>query len=111
MKHGRKITVLVLEPAKDPYVSEIEDSLTSLQSMVGGYIQVIYPFDDPVALIANEEGKLLGLPWNRPLVDNEGFIYDVVVGTFLVTGLTEDNFGSLSQELIEKYTQYFRQRF
>lgn len=37
----------------------------------------------------NEEGKLLGL------------------GDFLVTGLTEENFGSLSDELIEKYTKFF----
>lgn len=111
MKHRSKITVLVLEPDKEPYVKEIENNLESLQSMVGGYIQALYPFDDPVALIANDEGKLLGLPWNRPLVDNDGFIYDVIVGTFLVTGLTDDNFGSLSQELIKKYTEYFKMRF
>ena len=58
--------------------------------------------------ICNEEGKLIGLPWNRPLFDEDGNLYDVIVGTFLVAGLTEDNFGSLSDEQIDKYTEVFR---
>ncbi len=106
-----KITVLVFEPGKEPYVKEIEDKLERLQAMVGGYIQALYPFDDSVAIIANEEGKLLGLPWNRPLTDDEGVIYDIIAGTFFITGLTEDNFGSLSEELIEKYKHKFKRRF
>lgn len=35
-------------------------------------------------------------------------MYDYVVGTFLIVGLTEDDFGSLSDEMIEKYTRMFR---
>ena len=79
--------------------------------MVGGYIQALFPYDDPVALICHEEGKLIGLPWNRPLRDDEGMIYDIIAGTFLVTGLTEDNFGSLPQGMIEKYSEIFREGF
>ena len=108
---NRKITVLVVKPRRKPYVMEIEDSLENLQNMVGGYIQALFPYDDPVALICHEEGKLIGLPWNRPLRDDEGMIYDIIAGTFLVTGLTEDNFGSLPQELIEKYSEIFREGF
>lgn len=67
------------------------------------------PFDDRhVVLIANEEGKLLGLPWNRPLYDEYGRIYDIIAGTFILAGLTEDDFGSLSDEMIEKYTAMFQ---
>ena len=69
-------------------------------------IQALYI--DDVALICNEEGKLIGLPWNRSLFDEEGNLYDVIAGTFLVVGLTEDDFGSLSDEQIEKYTEMFR---
>lgn len=57
--------------------------------------------------ICNDEGKLLGLPWNRLLFDEEGHIYDILVGTFLVVGLTEDDFGSLSEEQIQRYTGVF----
>ena len=99
--------VLLVKPKKKPEVVEIEGSLESLQKMVGGYIEVTYPFDDPVGLIMNEEGKLLGLPSNRALKDSNGRIYDIIAGDFLITGLTEENFGSLSDELIEKYTKFF----
>ena len=53
--------VLKLEPGEHPKELEITDSLESMQSIVGGIIQAIYPFEDTVALICNEEGKLLGL--------------------------------------------------
>lgn len=43
----------------------------------------------------------------RLLKDNKGKIYDIIFGDFLITGLTEENFGSLSDELIEKYTKFF----
>ena len=105
------IKILIVEPGKAPYAAEIPAGLESLQKLVGGLIQALYPFDDPVAVIANDEGKLLGLPWNRPLFDEEGNIYDILVGTFLVTGLTEDDFGSLTDEQIQKYTEVFRMHF
>ena len=55
--------ILVVEPTKDPYVKEIDGSLTSMQAIVGGFIQAVEPFEDPnVLLLCNEEAKLLGLP-------------------------------------------------
>lgn len=50
---NEKITVLVVEPEKAPYEKTIDAGLSSLQQEVGGYIQAVYPFDDPVALICN----------------------------------------------------------
>lgn len=101
------IKVLVIEPEKKPAVREIEDSLESLQGIVGGYIECIYPFDDPVGIICNDEGKLNGLPLNRALRDKRGNVYDVISGTFIVAGLTEDDFGSLSDDLLRKYAARF----
>ena len=100
-----------MEPWKRPYAAEIPAGLESLQKMVGCLIQAVYPFEDAVALICNDEGKLLGLPFNRPLYDEDGEIYDILVGTFLVVGLTEYDFGSLSEEMIEKYTDVFSRGF
>ena len=45
--------VVVVEPKKKPEVREIGDSLESMQKIVGGLIEAVYPFDEPVALIAN----------------------------------------------------------
>lgn len=104
----QKLRVLVVEPGQPPAVQEIDGSLESMQRLVGGYIQAVYPFDDPVALICNEEGKLLGLPMNRTLRDERGVPYDIVCGTFFLAGIAEDDFASLTDRQIEKYTDYYR---
>lgn len=102
------IHILVVEPEKQPYAKEIPSSLESLQHEVGGCIQATYPFAEPVALICDEEGKLNGSPLNRALRDNEGHIYDIMAGTFLVVGLGDDDFTSLSPELMQKFTERFK---
>lgn len=99
---------LRIKPMCRPEVIEIDGSLESLQKEVGGMIQATYPWDDKVALICNDEGKLMGLEFNRPLYNADAQMYDYVVGTFLIVGLTEDDFGSLSDEMVEKYTRMFR---
>ena len=104
-----KMTVLVVEPMKEPYVKEIAPGLHSLQAEVGGDIGAAYPFRDPVALVCNDEGKLIGLDLNRGLRDENGELYDIMAGTFLVVGLGEEDFASLSPELAQKYMEHFRQ--
>ena len=104
-----KMTVLVVEPRKEPYVKEIDPGLHSLQAEVGGDIGAAYPFRDPVALVCNDEGKLIGLDLNRGLRDENGELYDIMAGTFLVVGLGEEDFASLSPELAQKYMEHFRQ--
>lgn len=106
---GGSLTVLLVEPNAHPRVVEITTRLDDLQQAVGGDIQAIYPFDDNVSLIMNEEGKINGLPLNRALRDENHEVYDIIAGSFLVTGLTEDDFGSLSKEQISKYEDMFHQ--
>lgn len=103
-----KLTVLVVEPMKEPYVKEIDPGLHALQAEVGGDIAASYPFDDPVGLVLNDEGKLIGLDLNRSLRDEHGEIYDIVAGTFLVVGLGPESFSSLSPDMIQKYTEQFK---
>lgn len=102
------ITVLVVEPGKRPYTKKIEPGLKSLQREVGGHIEGVYPFPEPVAIVCLESGKLDGCPLNRALRDETGAIYDVIAGTFLVVGLTEEDFGSLSPELLQTFSQRFQ---
>ena len=101
------ITVLVVPPQDVPYVKQIDPGLKSLQQEVDGWIEAVYPFEDPVAIICNEEGKMIGMTPNRALYDEDGQVYDIVAGQFLVVGLTEDNFGSLTEEQIKKYSDRF----
>ena len=103
-----KITVLVIEPEKKPYVKEIDNALESLQREVGGYIQAVYPWSVPCGLVCWEEAKLYGAPLNRALRDENGEVYDIIAGIFLIAGLTEDDFGSLSEEYIQRFSELFR---
>ena len=98
------MNVLIVEPEKTPREAEIGSGLKAMQDIVGGYIEATYPYDDPVALVCNEEGKLTGLPLNRKIED-----YDIIAGTFFICGLSEDNFDSLPPDLMEKYKDKFAQ--
>lgn len=94
--------VLIVEPGKHPYEAEIDSGLESLQKTVGGYIEAIYPFEDLVALICDEESKMKSnTQWNRILGR------DVIKGTFFLCGIEGENFGDLPDELMQKYKEFF----
>ena len=99
--------VLVVEPKKAPYVKEVGEELPDLQKEVGGFIEAVYPFEDDAAIICNEEGKQKNLELNRALFDRDGEVYDIIAGTFLITGTREDSFGSLSPEQIDRYSRRY----
>ena len=48
-----KMKVLVVRPMELPAVQEIDHTLSAMQELVGGTIQAVCPFDDPVALVCN----------------------------------------------------------
>ena len=62
-----KISVLLVEPNKYPKMIEIDDTLEAMQVVVGGNIEEYMPFEDEVAIVCHEEGKLIGLPPNRAI--------------------------------------------
>ena len=101
--------VIVVEPQKTPVVREIDPGLEAMQKIVGGSIEAVYPFEDPVALICNEEGKLLGLPMNRALRDDDGAVYDIISGTFFLCAAPPDSdrFESLSDQQMKMYMDRF----
>lgn len=102
-----EIHVLLVKPYAYPERITIQPELENLQQLVDGFIEATYPFDDPVAIICNEEGKINGLPMNRALYDGSGNVCDVIAGNFLVVGLGEEDFTSLSDELMQKYEKRF----
>ena len=99
------MNVLVVEPGFLPYEKEISDSLNSdehlraLQEIVGGWIEAIYPYDEEVAIVCNEEGLINGLPFNRSVPGGYGGVF----GTFFICGLSEDSFCSLPPDLMERF--------
>ena len=98
--------VLVVEPQKPCRVQEIE-SLADMQQLVGGDIEAVYPFQELVAVVCNADGKALGLPMNRPLLDKDYLPYDIIRGTFFVAGLGQEDFISLTDEQIQRYKSLY----
>ena len=101
--------VVVVEPKKKPTAQDIGSDLESMQKIVGGPIEAVYPFDEPVALICNEEGKLLNLPLNRALRDDEGNVYDIISGTFFLCAAPtdSDHFAGLTDQQVKTYLERF----
>ena len=105
----KTLDVLLVEPGQYPRMTSIGSDLHSLQKAVGGDIEAIYPYDDPIAIVCAEEGKINGEPLNRAIRDEDNDIVDIIAGTFFVCGLGEEDFASLSKELQEKYEDKFHQ--
>ena len=101
--------VVIVEPKKKPMVQDIDSGLESMQKIVCGSIEAVYPFDEPVALICNEEGKLLNLPLNRALRDDEGNVYDIISGTFFLCAAPPDSdrFVGLTDQQAKTYMERF----
>ena len=105
----KTLDVLLVEPGQYPRMTSIGSDLYSLQKAVGGDIEAIYPYDDPIAIVCAEEGKINGEPLNRAIRDEDNDIVDIIAGTFFVCGLGEEDFASLPKELQEKYEDKFHQ--
>ena len=102
-----EIRILLVEPGERPRLVTIEHTLEKLQEMVDGYIECHYPWEDPVALVCCGDAKLKGYPPNRMLLDDKGEPYDFIAGNFFICGLSYDNLASISDDLAEKYTDFF----
>ena len=101
--------VLKVEPYQLPEIKEIDPGLSSLQHEVEGWIEATYPFEDPVAIICNEEGKLNGMEYNRAIRDENGEVREIIAGPLLIVGLGEEDFTSLAEDMVQKYKRMFGQ--
>ncbi len=102
-----KIKVLALLPLELPKEIELDNTLEAMQKFVGGLIECITLSDtgSAVTLVCNDEGKLLGLPLNRPLWDGA----DVLAGPGFLAGCdNEGDLTSLPQSAMDFYKEKFR---
>ena len=98
-----QMTVLMVEPGYEPYEKTIPNTLAAKQELVGGLITAIYPYEEMVAIVANDEGILLGMDFNRSVEGGYGGVF----GPFFVCGLTEDSFCSLPPDQMERFKKKF----
>lgn len=102
-KVTEQMTVLVVEPGYAPYEKTIPHELYAMQEIVGGLITAIYPYEEPVGIVANDEGILLNMEFNRSVEGGYGGVF----GSFFVCGLTEDDFCSLPPDQMERFKKKF----
>lgn len=107
---SEKISVILIEPDKYPKVIEIEDTLEAMQETVGGYIEEYMPFDDEVAIVCNEEGKMNGAELNRAIYSNDKEILDIIAGKFFIAyaPIESESFLGMPKDLMKKYEDKFR---
>lgn len=108
--NDEKIKVILVKPNEVSEVAYIDPSLESMQGIVGGLIEEFMPFEDDVALICNEEGKISGLPLNRSIRAENGEIVEIIAGTFFMAyaPIESENFLSMPDNLLEKYDRRFK---
>lgn len=104
------IQVMLIEPMKRPTMIEISNDLESMQNLVKGLIQEYMPFDDDVAIICNEEGKINGMLPNRGIFNQSGELQDIIFGSFFLCNAPAESekFLGLTEAQQEKYKEYFR---
>ena len=105
-----KISVVLVAPGKYPRLVEIEDSLEAMQSLVEGNIEEYMPYEDEVAIICNEEGKMNGMPLNRAIYSDDKEMLDIIAGKFFIcyAPFESEKFLSMPKELARKYEEKFK---
>lgn len=82
---SENIQVVIVEPQKAPYKKTIPNNLEAMHDIVGGYIEIVRMNQKTqsgaeLIITVNEEGKLIGLPFNRNIMG-----FDILAGTFFIS--------------------------
>ena len=93
-----KIKILALPVDREPYITNIENSLKNMQNYVGGYIETVTVLKNPqVILICDEEGVLKGRAVNPSIQDlaEHGGWAPGIVGDCFFCGVSGEEFADL----------------
>ena len=87
--------VMSKEPGKGWKVAEIENTLEALQRGVGGKLEAVTLASD-ACVLRNEEGRLLGMPYNTTIC---GVSF---VGPLLIVGIAGEDFAGLTEQQVDR---------
>ena len=99
----KEMQVLIVRPDKYAKRITIDGSLESMQQLVGGMIEVVYPWEERAAIVCNEEALLLDMKPNRFVPE----IHEPIFGSFFVCGLGEEDLIGLTDEQLERFDKKF----
>lgn len=96
------IICVIKDPGEQPIVANIPNTLEALQKAVGGHIEAVTIASDLV-LICNEEGLLMGLPYNHTACELP------LVGPIVAVGRDGHVFVSLTPNQIRDVMRLLRE--
>lgn len=102
------ITVIICRPYQAAQIEVIPNCLEAMKMIVGGGIDTICPFIDPVAVVVNEDQGASNLQQNRIVSPANGGLDKIVTGTMLICGI-DDDFTSIPEDLLLKYYMIFNE--
>lgn len=104
-----QIKVIYCEAGKRARMLETDNNLGCFQKLVGGWIEEFMPYDDDIAIVCNEEGKMNGLPLNRGVPDENGKLLDIIAGNFFIcyAPVESEKWLDLPPDLEKKYMDKF----
>ena len=95
--------VLYVEPLRHPRVVEIVDDADVLIKLIKcEYIECVYPFKEEVVLICDDCGMISGKQ-----IPNRKVGRNIIFGPFILAGIDEDRFISLTEEQVKRYQSMF----
>ena len=100
----KKLKVIICPAEREPYVTNVSDTLEVLQKAVGGYIEAVTVLEG-VVVLCNEEGRLMELPENR------SFFLSGICGDCLICGVDGEKFASLSEPECGKLLKLCKDHF
>ena len=83
------------EPGKGWKIAEIENTLEALQRGVGGKLAAV-TLASAACVLCNEEGRLLGMPYNTTIC---GVSF---VGPLLIVGIAGEDFAGLTEQQVDR---------
>ena len=94
--------ILIVEPGHKPRPAEIDGTVESMQEIVGGRIQAMYPTED-IALVFNNDPSSSLQPQNRAVRS------DIIRGVFFLCSAPENSncFMSLTADQLRHYAKVF----
>ncbi|MCQ2770348.1 MAG: DUF3846 domain-containing protein [Clostridia bacterium] len=99
----KNIDILFIEAGKRPQILKIENKFENIKELVGGYVEAVYPYEDNVALLCNECGKIMHMPYSRAAKTEDGRVFDLIAGPIVIAGVDDEDFTGLTKEQIDKY--------
>ena len=92
------IKAILVRPGRPARFTVVKNQLRELQALVGGDIEAVrFTFDNSLAIICNEHGRIKHLPVNLHIGEC------VIYGTAVIVGVDGEDFCSLTDDQLDRY--------